>query len=406
QDYTFGTMVRELDLPRSLNRLPLTEIQFNLETVPEDLNMGGLSMRTYPNAKAASNFDMFFNVIEGKDGLRIDVDYNSDVYSAQTITRWMEHFETVLNEIAVNADQRVADLQLSKTPTVRAEGYGDFDRTAMVQTLVAATAQAHPNAIALEDRDATLSYAQLMQKADALAAQIQAQVPGTGARIAVSMDRSVELVVTLLAILKSGHAYLPLDPTQPKARLQLILETGKVSAIVTDTPAGLDYAADMGLAIIDAKTTPMGGQPAPITIDPEATAYVIFTSGTTGTPKGVEIPHRAVVNFLHSMGKANPALVCKIYMHKAFRPCDLCNRNLGFKRDHARITVDVQMIRTEAQCVITIPNLRQDTAGRRREFFAVTNHTTLNTNGQGIDRWIRENVGSQQITRIAIDVDC
>lgn len=306
QDYTFGTMVQDLELPRSLNRLPLTEIQFNLETVPENLDMGDVQMRVAPNAKAASNFDMFFNVIESKQGLRIDVDYNSDVYSDATIKRWVGHFEQVLRAIAQDSAQAIADVQLvddQVLTTVQAEGYCDFDRSAMIQTLITQSAAAHPQSIALDDGKATLTYQALEQQSDALAAYIQQQIQGTNGRVAVAMDRSVQMVVTLLAILKAGHAYLPLDPTQPAARLRLILETAQVAGIVTDAPETVGFAADLGLRVIDPALAPVGATPALVPQDPETTAYVIFTSGTTGTPKGVEIPHRAVVNFLTSMAQ-------------------------------------------------------------------------------------------------------
>lgn len=309
QDYTFGTLVQDLKLARSLNRLPLTEIQFNLETVPEHFDMGGVQMRFGPNAKAASNFDMFFNVIESKQGLRIDVDYNRDMYSDGTIKRWVGHFEQVLRAIAQDSAQAIEDVQLvddQAQNTLNAgqtSGYTDFDRAAMIQTLVAKSAAAHPQSIALDDGKTTLSYQALEQQSDALAAYIQQQIQGSNLRIAVAMDRSVQMVVTLLAILKAGHGYLPLDPTQPAARLRLILETAQVAGIVTDAPDSVGFAADLDLKVIDPALAPMGATPNAVAQDPESTAYVIFTSGTTGTPKGVEIPHRAVVNFLTSMAQ-------------------------------------------------------------------------------------------------------
>lgn len=300
QDYTFGTMAQDLELPRSLNRLPWTEIQFNLETVSDGLDMGGVQMRVAPNAKAASNFDMFFNVTESKEGLRIDVDYNNDVYTGATIKRWVGYFRQVLGAIAQDSAQAIQDVQLLDSQVQNAQNT-EYDRSAMIQSLVAKSADATPQAIALDDGTTTLTYQALAQQSDALAAYIQQQISGTNGRIAVAMDRSVQMVVTLLAILKAGHAYLPLDPTQPAARLRLILETAQVSGVVSDAPDSVEYAAEMGLPVVDPAFAPVDGTPTPVSQDPEATAYVIFTSGTTGTPKGVEIPHRAVVNFLTSM---------------------------------------------------------------------------------------------------------
>jgi len=309
QDYTFGQLVKDNEIPRSLQRLPLTEVQFNLEKMPADMDMGAVQMRMHPNAKAATNFDLFMNVIESIDGLRIDVDYNADVYSAETVNRWLGYYEQVLAAMIAQVDQQISNVQIGSShkaaTAVGSNGvaYRDFDRTAMIQSLVDIGGRINPNAIALDDGKTTLTHAELAKTSDALAAYIQNKVPGEGHRIAVALDRSVHMVVTLLAILKAGHAYVPLDPKQPDARLQLIVDTGKVTAMVTDEATQGRFSGTKGITFIDPTLAPVSGVPLVVANNPEATAYIIFTSGTTGTPKGVEIPHRAVVNFLTSMAQ-------------------------------------------------------------------------------------------------------
>ncbi|TKA93868.1 non-ribosomal peptide synthetase, partial [Cereibacter changlensis] len=112
QGLTYGTLVRELKIERTLNRLPLTEVQFNLERVAEGLAIPGLQIRTHPNPKAAVNFDLFFNMIEGPDGLRLDVDYNADVYDPATVRRWVDHLSTVLRAIGADSAQPLRQLPL------------------------------------------------------------------------------------------------------------------------------------------------------------------------------------------------------------------------------------------------------------------------------------------------------
>ncbi|MCE6958681.1 amino acid adenylation domain-containing protein [Cereibacter sphaeroides] len=301
-DVTYGTLVRELKIERSLNRLPLTEVQFNLEKVAEGLAMPGLAVSTHPNPKAAVNFDLFFNMIESREGLRLDVDYNSDVYDAATVRRWIGHFAHVLRGMAENADRPLASLPLVDE--------GELPRLAptaiappaapTLHGLVAAAAARRPDAPAVEFAGRRLSHAELARQSDALAARLLAALPGGRGRVAVALDRSEQLPVALLGVLKAGHAFVPLDPRHPETRLRHVLEAAGVQALILPEARLPAYAEGLGIAPVAVS----GEAPEPVTLPPtgpDDPAYVIFTSGSTGTPKGVEIPHRAVVNCLSSM---------------------------------------------------------------------------------------------------------
>lgn len=306
QDTTFGALVQTLQIERALDRLPLTEVQFNLERLGDGIVFEGLEVEVAPNRKAAVNFDLFVNVIEGRDGLRIDVDYNSDLFDDSTIARWIGHLDRLLQAIAEDSSTPVRALPLMKDAEALALAT-EFNATAAAHPaetlpdLLRRTARQYPDAPAITAADGRLTHAELDAQSDALAARIRALLPDPGARVAVAMDRGCGLVTALVAILKAGHAYVPLDPKQPDARLRLILEGAHCAAILHDGDALPAYAGGMGLKTLGPDTdTPELVQP---DMDPDSAAYVIFTSGSTGTPKGVEIPHRAVVNFLTSMAQ-------------------------------------------------------------------------------------------------------
>ncbi|MFC2966690.1 amino acid adenylation domain-containing protein [Acidimangrovimonas pyrenivorans] len=306
QDTTYGALVRELEIPRALNRLPLTEVQFNLERVAEELPMGPVTGRAAPTPKAAANFDLFFNMIEGRDGLRVDVDYNADVYDPETVRRWIGHLEAVLAGLGADSATAIAHLPMMAPEALAdlVEGRNrtamDYDRAAMLPDLIARSAAATPEAVAVEAADAALTYAELAGASDALAAHIQAALPEPGARVAVALPRGAGMLVALIAVHKAGHTYVPLDPRQPAARLRTICETAEVSGLVC---ADAGFAEGLDIAVLHLADAPAGGTPAPVAADPERPAYVIFTSGSTGTPKGVAVPHRAVVNFLTTMAR-------------------------------------------------------------------------------------------------------
>jgi amino acid adenylation domain-containing protein len=309
QDTTFGAIVQALEIPRKLDRLPLTEIEFNLEKDSAMAEMPGLKVGFHPNAKRAVNFDLFFNLAETSEGLRIDAHYNADLYDEETVRGWTRAYETVLAAMVADPEQPVAAVSTlaeadrlaigaEMNATARA-----YDRQATLTDLIDRSVAAHAGDPAVEDAEGTLTYAALAARSDALAALIQSRVPGRGQRVALCLPRGAGMLAGLLAVLKAGHTYVPLDPRQPAARLASICETAEVAAILTDSAETAGFAEGGPLPLILTGDAEEGATPEPVQVSPEQAAYVIFTSGSTGTPKGVAVPHRAVVNFLASMAE-------------------------------------------------------------------------------------------------------
>jgi len=312
QDYTFGTLVRELRTPRSANRLPLTEIQFNLETFGASLGFEGLSARVQPNPKAFANFDIFFNVIESPDGLRIDCDFNTDVFDAATIDRWMGHYRVLLEAIAAGATQPIRSVSMMTTEErvwlTKTLNATDADLPeCLVSDLFAVRSRQTPDAVAVRSGDRALTYQELEARANRLARYLDRHLITPG-RVAIALDRSLDMVSGLLAVMKAGHAYVPLDVDHPLARLRLMIEEADIAAMICDSDA-MEALAPSGVAVIriDRMSAMIDAEdPSPLAAgrgEGDAAAYVIFTSGSTGRPKGVEVSHRAVVNLLVSMAR-------------------------------------------------------------------------------------------------------
>ncbi len=310
RDTTYGALLQDLEIERNLNRMPLTEIQFNYEKRQDRFETGGLSARASVIGKRAVNFDLFFNMAETGEGLSVEVDYNSDLFTQPTIRRWIGHFRAVLASLSEAADRPLAALPLmspEQEAALAALGNDtamEFDRSATLVDLLERAAEAHGARVAIEHAGREMSHAMLARRSDEIAAMLQSELPHLGGRVAVALPRGAEMLAGLIAVLKAGHAYVPLDPDQPPARLKQVVETAEVSAVLVSgaLPGWVAEAGKTGLRIEDA--TP-DARPIEVPRDPQATAYVIFTSGSTGTPKGVEIPHGAVVNFLTSM-RAEP----------------------------------------------------------------------------------------------------
>lgn len=313
QDYTYGTLVRKLNVKRDARRLPLTGIQFNLERMASNADFDDLAARIEPNGKLYSNFDMFLNMIESNAGIRIDVDYNSDVLDPQTVERWIGHFATLAASLVENMEQPIKSLPLLTEPEKHwliddlNRTAADYDRDQFMFTLFARMAARHPEKTAASHDGKILSYGALDARSNQLARYIRTIVGGRNERIALLCERSLDMLVALIAIMKSGHAYVPLDPAHPDARLTQTLEAAKPAAILADGSLKAGVAQEnMKVIRFDLEQATIGALSqadlqGEITISPEDPAYVIFTSGSTGVPKGVEVSHRALVNFLSSM---------------------------------------------------------------------------------------------------------
>ena len=219
-----------MHLPRTPNRVPLTDVQFNLERMGAPAAFGGLQAAAAGNPKAFVNFDLFFNLVDTGDGLRIDCDYSTDLFDEATVRRWIGHYRTLLTALAADAAQPLAKAPLL-TDSERLALVRDINQTnapfpvdRRFHELFEAQARRRPDAIAVACGDENLTYDALGQRVCDLTARLRACVTGAGSRIGVLMERSCDLLAGLLAVAKAGFTYVPLDPYHPPARLQRIVE--------------------------------------------------------------------------------------------------------------------------------------------------------------------------------------
>jgi amino acid adenylation domain-containing protein len=314
RDYTFGTLIQKLGVKRDPNHPLMLDVQFNLEKLSSKLNFLGLESSLAPNPKAACIFDLFFNMIESEDGIRIDVDYNTDLYDEATIARWIGHLRVLLKAFASNAEIAINSLPLlgPKEKNWLIEDLNDTTRDyphdRLIHQLIEDQVEKTPQALALSCEDDHLTYDDLNKCANRLARHLQENIGVETGRVAIATDRSFDMVISLLAVMKAGYAYVPLDPEHPSARLQQTLDMADVCALICSNKQ-IAALASGNFPVIDLrKDKPQIREQSGRALElpkgkaaNECAAYVIFTSGSTGKPKGVEIPHQAVVNFLTSM---------------------------------------------------------------------------------------------------------
>jgi amino acid adenylation domain-containing protein len=312
RDFFSGRILERLNLEPS----SLFSVLFNYETGENRSDgarfYGALESSHFPGAdpRSASISDLYFDVFETNEGaLEIKCDYSAELLELETVQRWLGHFRTLLKNVVENPDAKISEIPIL-TDAERDLLIVDWNRTAaafpsdasipeLFEVLVAQT----PNAIAIEHWDARWTYGELNERANRLAHKLRDAGAGRESLIGICLERSPEMIAGMLAILKVGSAYVPIDADCPVERCIQMLEN--VSLVVTsDTLAGKFSGSTVRvLHHDDPSVSNASGENLPHASDGRSLAYVIYTSGSSGRPKGVAVEHRGVVRLLRNNPK-------------------------------------------------------------------------------------------------------
>jgi amino acid adenylation domain-containing protein len=312
QDLPFEQLVEEMRPERKLSHSPLFQVMFSMQNAPSTAPaLNGLEVREISARPVVAKYDLTLSVVDQGGILQASFEYNTDLFDRTTIERLASHYLTLMGSLLAAPDERVDRAALLTRQELQRMA-GDWNATEMrlegAQTLhglFEVQARRTPEAMALQFGDICLSYKELNARADHLASALSAQGLVPGQKVALCVGRGVDLLLGLLAILKSGCAYIPLDPAYPAQRLQYVLSDAQVAMMVTQRSAvPILPTSDYPTYFLDDAPTD-AASPAQCAAGPhansDALAYLIYTSGSTGQPKGVMISHRAAVNFLQTM---------------------------------------------------------------------------------------------------------
>ena len=312
QDLPFEKLVEELQPERDLSHSPLFQVMFAFHNTPSELwELPGLTITPLEVHNDTAKFELTLDIKETPEGIKGGIEYNTDLFDATTIARMLGHFQTLLEGIVANPEQHISNLPLLTAAEQHQlliewnNTQTDYPKNTCIHQLFEAQTERTPNAIAVIFENQQLTYQQLNHRANQLAHYLISLGIKPEMPVGICVERSLNLIVGILGILKAGAAYVPLDPAYPQERLAFMLQDSQISILLTQQHLLKTLPSHQAQVICldsDRDCIAAHQQNSPQSyIDPDNLIYTIYTSGSTGKPKGVQITHRSVLNFLTGM---------------------------------------------------------------------------------------------------------
>jgi len=312
QDVPFEQLVDAIKPTRDLSRTPIFEVMFGLQTPFPHVELGESTLAPTLLDAGTATFDLTVSW-ELQDGeLAGWVEYNTDLFDAPTVERMIDHYRVLLEAAVERPDDRLAALPLlgaaerDRVLYAWNRTHTPPPRVAHVDELFDEQARRTPDAIAVLAGDEPVTYRELDQRAERWAAILRARGCGPGARVALALSRGVAFPTMVLAVLKAGAAYVPLDPSYPADRLAFMIRDCGARVLISESAVAASLAASAAEILLVEAPPPIDHVPERRTPSADDLAYVIYTSGSTGKPKGVAMPHRAVVNLITWQAARSP----------------------------------------------------------------------------------------------------
>ena len=317
QDLPFERVVEELQPERDMGHTPLFRVMFQFKSAAgSPLAMSGLELQHLATSTHSSKFDVMLTAIDEDGALRLVMEYSVALFKPDTIERMLGHYTTLLQNVADAPDQPIAALALMTASEERRlvhnwnQTQADFPREQCLHDLFEAQVEQAPDCVAVVAGNVRITAGDLNARANQVARYLRERGVGPEVRVAICLERSIDLIVALLGVLKAGGAYVPLEPSYPPERLAFVIADSEARVVITEQRLGDRLRApDISVMCLDRDWPEISRRSAAYFrggATADNLAHVIYTSGSTGRPKGVASAHRASVNRLVWMWNAHP----------------------------------------------------------------------------------------------------
>ncbi|HVG16665.1 MAG TPA: amino acid adenylation domain-containing protein [Chitinophagaceae bacterium] len=310
QFFTFSSLLQHLRIDRNPSKIPLVPVIFNVDAgMDSKVQFNGLSYRLRSVPRAYENFELFLNLNSTGSNYTLEWSYNTGLFKASTIGGMMEDFKCLLETIIANPSKDVHSIPVHSAKRSVLFPWNNtkvaYPHETGVHHLISVVASRFPKNIAVDDGIHSITYEELELRSNQLAHYLQQKGIKGGDIVGLALDRSATVLIPLLAILKSGATYLPLDPAYPKDRIEFMLEDSSAAMLITSKGYKNQFKTRAGEIILEEIMSSPGQSEfyKPAALQGNDIAYLLYTSGSTGKPKGVLINHHNLVNVLYSVQK-------------------------------------------------------------------------------------------------------
>ncbi|MDP4147599.1 MAG: amino acid adenylation domain-containing protein, partial [Bacillota bacterium] len=304
EEYQFDELVEKLDIRKDLSRNAIFDTMFVLQNIDiEKIDMEGVMLKPYKFGLDISKFDITLTAVETEKEIGFNLEYCTKLFKRESIERIRDHFVNILKEIAENPEKKISEIDMLSEEEKRKilvefnDTKAEYPKDKTIYELFEEQVEKTPDNIAVVYEENQLSYRELNNRANQLARLLREKGVGPDKIVGIMVERSLEMIVGIMGIIKAGGAYLPIDSEYPKERIEYMLEDSKADILLTQTQLVGKSEFSGNIIEIDREDLYVGDSS---NLDKMSTssnlAYVIYTSGTTGRPKGVMIEHKSLVN--------------------------------------------------------------------------------------------------------------